>query len=379
VLTRLRFDRSSSLRAPQEQADGTVIYEAVLSRAGVLAYRNDDGSMRYEHRPSKEVFAPASMKSFEGMAVTDYHPNGIPVDAQNRTELNRGYIVPGSLRRDNNELIGSIHVTDANLIRAIRAGRTAVSLGYFQDTIRQDGVAPEDGKPHTHVQTNIVGNHVAIVDIGRAGDNARLRADSITHSIESEIVMDELKKALTDLLAANTELNKVKLRLDALESENTTIKKTLATVEADRDTAVDKLAKSEKLRTDGEKNALENARARVRLEDTAKRVLTVDGESPDLSKLTDRQIQEKVIVQLTGKDVPSGKSPEYISARFDGLVEDLPEKTDREDKAIAVVRKAVDTSGKLRSDSGKKSSSDYRQDMIDQQNNAWKQKPQQKN
>lgn len=368
---RLRLDRSS-LRSPVIKADGTVVYEAVLSRAGVLDYKNDDGSWRGEHRPEVEVFSPKSMASFDGMALTDYHPGATtPVTASNRTKLNRGYIVPGSLRRDGMELIGAIHVTDANLIASINAGRTAVSLGYFQDRIRKDGVASEDGKPFQWEQTNIEGNHVAIVDIARAGDTARIRTDAITaSSAESEIVMDELKKALADLLIANTELARRQMRIDALEVETGATKKSLATIEAERDTLKERLVNSEKLRVDGEAHAVENARARVRLEDTATKVLTVDGAMPDIAKLTDRKVQEMVIVKLTGKELPAGKSADYVSARFDSLVDDLPARTDREDAAIAIVKTAI----KLNEDGAKlnKTAADFRQDMIESERNAWK-------
>lgn len=324
VLRELRFDRST-LQAPRVQGDGTIIYDAVLSRAGVFKYLNTDGSWRNEYRPASEVFNPASMATFDGMAVTDYHPNGIPVDVENRTALGRGYIVPGSLRRDGMELIGSIHITDANLIAAVKNGRTAVSLGYFQDRIPENGVSTEDGLPYTYRQSNMRGNHAAIVDTARAGDRARLQVDSITFDY-GDNVMDELKKALADLLTANTLIAQQKMRLDHLETEHTSTKKSLSTVEAARDSLQDKLDKSEKLRTDGESKAMATARAHVLLETVANRVLTVDGVAPKLDGQTARQIREACIVKLSGKPVPSGKDDSYIEARFDTLIEDSIER-----------------------------------------------------
>ncbi len=372
---RLRIDRRESLRSPRVQADGTVIYDAVLSRAGVFKYRNDDGSWRNEYRPSAEVFSEDSMKSFEGMALTDYHPDGKPITIENRTDKGRGYIVPGSLRRDGNELLGSIHVTDANLLAAIKNGRTAISLGYFQDTVIKSGVATEDGLPYDRMQTNMRGNHAAMVDEARAGDSARIRTDSITsYDANQETVMDELKKALAAMVDAQTEANKQKLRADAADAEIVTLKKTLATTEAARDTAVDKLATSEKLRVDGADKVLADARAFVQLESAALKILTVDGEAPSLAKLTARQIQEKVIVKLTGKEIPAGKNDDYISARYDSLTEDLPAREDNDRKAIGEVREGVRKSGAATTNDGTSVVQKAHQKMIDDQNNAWKTK-----
>ncbi len=320
------------------------MYDVVLSRAGVLEYRNDDGSPRFELRPESEVFSRDSMASFDGMAVTDYHPNGVPVDVKNRSTLGRGYIVPGSLRRDGMKLIGTIHVTDAKLIADVKAGRTAVSLGYFQDRVRESGVSTEDGRSYTHKQTNIRGNHVAIVDIARAGDEARLITDSITNDPNhGDTNMDELKKALNTIMTLEIEANKSKLRLDSLDADIATTKKTLATVEAERDALKDKLEKSDKLRMDGEKNALISARARVDLETAAVKVLTVDSIAPKFDGKTDRQIREDVIVKLTGKPVPAGKSDDYIQARYDGLVEDAASRDGNDNKNASAIVNALVT------------------------------------
>lgn len=148
--------------------------------------------------------------------------------------------------------------------------------------------------------------------------------------------MDEhLKNALAQITELTAELTKRQIRLDALETEHTATKKTLATVEAERDTLKDKLVTSEKLRTDGESSAVARARARVRLEDTAMKILTVDGVTPKFEdKITDRQIQEKVIIKLTGKEIPAGKTDDYISARFDSLTEDSATQRSNEQNAM---------------------------------------------
>lgn len=368
------------------QGDGTVMFDAVLSRAGVFKYLNTDGTSRSEYRPVSEVFAPESMRSFEGMAVTDYHPNGVPVTIENRTDLARGYIVPGSLRRDGFNLIGTVHITDANLIRAVMNGRTAVSLGYFQDRIAETGTATEDGQPYKFKQTNIRGNHAAIVDEARAGDVARLQVDSLES--QEIVIMEELKKALAELLTAQTEVNKQKMRIDALEADVSSTKKTLSTVEAERDTLKDKLDKSEKLRTDGESKAMATARARVTLESVATKVLTVDGAAPKFDGESDRKIRERVIVKLTGKDIPAGKDDSYIEARFDHLVEDSTDRASNDQRNVrqfapAIVPRETDSDpavSALRQDGSydlsKMSAADCQKMNADRDANRWQTKKQ---
>lgn len=320
----LALDRSELLSKPQIQADGSVIYDAVMSRTGVFDYTNDDGTTRSEYRSREEVFSPASMASFDGMAAVYYHRGEVSIE--NRSKLQVGSIVPGSLRPDGDRLLGKIHVTDADMLSRIKSGMTAVSLGYFPNRIREDGVSPIDGKRYTHRQTDIRGNHIAFVDVARAGDDARIRVDGFNTT--GAINMDELKQALAKIFTLETANAKLQMTQDAAGAQTTELTKRLSTVEAERDTLKEKLGAETKLRQDGEAKSLATARARVELENTAAKHLTVDGKAPSFDNKSDRAIRESVIVKITGKDLPAGKDDAYVSARFDMLLEDAAARTE---------------------------------------------------
>lgn len=144
------------------------------------------------YRDAAEVFKPETIASFEGKPVTIEHPSDF-VDPKNWKTLAKG-IVQNVREGDKDEdgeqqLIADILVTDAEAIRLIKDGLREVSCGYEAE-YDQTG----DGKGK---QTNIIGNHLALVKKGRAGESY-----SITDSYNSDkgtkkIMSNKLKDALT--------------------------------------------------------------------------------------------------------------------------------------------------------------------------------------
>ncbi len=362
----LRFDRGT-LRAPKYLADGSVVVEAVITRSGVFEYRNDDGTITREYRDPAEVFSAESMRSFELMAVADYHPAQGLITVENRSELGKGTILTG-IRRDGNEMIAALHVTDRNLIAAMKAGRDACSCGYEQDLVKTPGTA--DGERYDAKQTNIRGNHVAIVDVARAGDTARVRMDAAATMIAGSPAT-EMKTMFKTLEEATAAFNAEKLRADSANAATVEATKKASTLEAERDAAKDAAAKAEKTRLDAAATAIAGARARVELEASAGRFLRNDGDkAPDFSKQSDREIRSAVIEKLTGKPVPATKAENdaYIDARYDAAIEAAGDG----DAALAEVRGAVRVSGETRNDSPSDEAAKAHLEMCNRNQNAWK-------
>jgi hypothetical protein len=113
---------------------------------------------RYE----EDVFRPETIASFHGKPVTDGHPsNG--VSPLNWKDLAVGVVLnphrgTGDL---SHLLLADLLITDAKMIKDVRDGLREVSCGYDTDYLQ---TAPGKGR-----QTNIVGNHVALVEQGRCG------------------------------------------------------------------------------------------------------------------------------------------------------------------------------------------------------------------
>ena len=135
------------------------------------------------YRPEGEVFSPACMASFEGKPVTEDHPD-LPegVSAENIRLYQKGHAQ--NIRRgkgaQENLLLADLVITDPETIRHIRDGKREISCGYTYT------LAEENGR---YVQRDIRGNHIAVVDRGRAGSRVRIN--------DSERSMKPMKKPNT--------------------------------------------------------------------------------------------------------------------------------------------------------------------------------------
>lgn len=114
------------------------------------------------NRYDDEVFRPETMASFEGKAVTIQHPNEF-VSPENWSKLAKGILQ--NVRRgegdQSTDLIADLLITDSQAIELVKNGLREVSCGYeaeYSQTGEGQGI-----------QQNIVGNHLALVDEGRAG------------------------------------------------------------------------------------------------------------------------------------------------------------------------------------------------------------------
>ena len=120
-------------------------------------------------REASEVFSPACMASFEGMPVTDDHPSepeGVTVE--NSRYLEKGHVQ--NVRRgappEEDLLLADLIIKDPRLIDKILSGKREISCGYNYVLSAEDG---------TYFQREIRGNHVAVVDSGRAGPRVSIR------------------------------------------------------------------------------------------------------------------------------------------------------------------------------------------------------------
>lgn len=130
------------------------------------------------HRPMEEVFSDEAMASFEGKPVTNDHPPKLigPDDVE---MYEKGHVEV--VRKGDGEwdgyLIGDIHIHSRELIDAVKNGKREISCGYTCE-YEKNG----DG---TYTQRNIRGNHVAVVERGRAGKRAAILDSTIKKTAEN--------------------------------------------------------------------------------------------------------------------------------------------------------------------------------------------------
>ena len=150
--------------------EGFLLCEAVpIARVGVMVYGpgevpievGPDG-VAYVTRTADELFRAECLASFVGKPVVDEHPPD-DVNPKNWAKLAKG--VAFNLRHGEGEdadvILADLLITDAQMILDINAMKREVSAGYEAD-YEQTG----EGQG---VQTNIIGNHIALVERGRCG------------------------------------------------------------------------------------------------------------------------------------------------------------------------------------------------------------------
>ena len=145
-----------------------------IARTGTQQYRGCEfgapvGDALYNvQRPETEVFDKAAIASFEGKPVCDEHPE------EDVTPDNYGRYMKGvcrDVRRGDGDLsnclVADLVIYDADLINKIEAGKREISCGY--DCLWNPT------SDSSYDQLEIRGNHVAVVDRGRAGHKVAIR------------------------------------------------------------------------------------------------------------------------------------------------------------------------------------------------------------
>ncbi len=184
-----------------------------IARTGEMIYgegetpleAGEDGKTRIQ-READEVFRPETMASFEGKAITITHPVDF-VSPENWSRLAKG--VMQNVRRGEgenaNDLIADLLITDAVAIGLVKSGLREVSCGYEAEyTQTGEGAG---------LQTNIVGNHLALVDEGRAGSAYAIndhKGDTMSASLLKKLKARFGDKVIDEAMAEEKKDDKAK-------------------------------------------------------------------------------------------------------------------------------------------------------------------------
>ncbi|MCX8566841.1 MAG: hypothetical protein ON057_001568 [Glomeribacter sp. 1016415] len=159
--------------------EGFLIAPAKLARCGIQPYRAvefSDGTgdpMRILniYRPPEEVFAPESLASYEDAPLTNDHPSGFFVNADNWRHLALGFV--RNIRQQEGYVVGDLVVQDKSTIALIESGKVGLSAGYQSQKDMTPGITP-DGQPYDGIQRNIRVNHIALTRTPRCGPTCRI-------------------------------------------------------------------------------------------------------------------------------------------------------------------------------------------------------------
>jgi hypothetical protein len=325
-----------TLDAPRRTSDGYMAVRAKAARSGVYDYLASEVGAPDTfkatdtvkvYRDEAEVFAADSVRSFLAKPITNDHPRQA-VTAGNWRDHARGTVM-GAMR-DGDHLAFDLVLMDAAAIAAVDAGKRELSNGYECTLDWTPGTAP-DGTAYDARQTNIRGNHVALVDAGRAGASCAIKdgerfalCDANPAALDGinpkgtavkKIVLDGLQVDLSDADAVSAAFDKLQGKVttaetalaDAVKAHD----KALATKDAEIDDLKGKVVDQAKI------DALADAKA-----DVVAKAKTVCGDKlPDTAGKTVAEVRR---MALDAKGIETkDKSDDYVEARFDSLTADV--------------------------------------------------------
>lgn len=311
-----------------EDADGFMIARAIVTNVGVFTYLNQDGSQRRELRLPEEVFSAESLDSLALAPLTLMHP------AEPVTPDNVGTLAVGSLgeysHTDGYRVSAKLRVNRADAIQAVKDGTAkALSCGYRCDIEWTSGTWL--GMDYDCIQRNIRYNHVALVTVGRAGDEAVIHTDQAgTPCLPAELNTDTKENPMEIIRIDGAEYKadaQVASRLRELEGANATLTKDLEASRADAASLKESSSKMEAERDSLKErvDALEKAQPEAIEKAVAERLDIMDQcrkagveVKADMAVL---DMKKAVIAAKCPACNLDGKDDAYISARFDGAME----------------------------------------------------------
>jgi hypothetical protein len=378
------FTDRLTIDAPHRTTDGYLVTRAKAARTGVYQYAGREVDPNNEHglrdqalvnvlRDDKTVFDKIAVHSFIGKPITNDHPS-VAVNADNWRDHARG-VVMGALK-DGEHLSFDLLLTDATAISDVEGGKRELSNGYVADLEFGDFTAA-DGTVCQARQAKIKGNHVAIVDRGRAGSECRiadaapctslpadvfeLLTDERTYNRENRdgineparretsnsggshvatktITFDGLPLEVTD--AAEAAITKLQTQLkderDGRSADKTAHDKALATKDAEIDDLKTKVVDQAKI------DALADAKAAVVAD-----AKTIAGDKlGDTAGKSVAEVRRMACVAALGDAALKDKSDEYVEARFDTLKDSKPSERDPVRDALSTgVRSQINDNG----------------------------------
>lgn len=320
----IRYDKALIQDFKETDEGYLTITACPITRPGVFPYRRSDGGVSMEAKLPEELFSSATVSSANSKPMTDDHP-AEPVNANNYSKYAKGMTHNDAAVKDN-KLAISFTITDSETIKKVNDGKRELSIGFQADVKSETGMY--DGMQYDAVQRNMLINHIAIVEEGRAGPQVAIRGDSTAFMIDSKdkqktggdkmpvLKIDSKDYEVDPVVKANYDAMQAKL--DAAEQKASNVE----SIEGQRDALqaqVDNLTKE--LTTAKEKALTGDALDKMvqgRL-DLVSKATSFLGDSFDFSGKSDREIKESVITKVNKDFKGDGKSDDYINAYFDSM------------------------------------------------------------
>lgn len=185
------------------RADGSIVCLNVpIARTGRMVYGPGETPVKiggdgyaYVSRDEDDLIREETIASFAGVPVTDDHPSE-DVTPENWRKYAVGTVTnprAGVMPGDESVklILADLIISDKKAIELVKSGKREVSCGYDAD-YEQTG----EGQGR---QSNIIGNHVALVEKGRCGPRCAIRDSEFQPQTKESIFMTQAKSALDTL------------------------------------------------------------------------------------------------------------------------------------------------------------------------------------
>lgn len=331
-----------TLDAPRRTADGYLAVRARAARTGVYQYTGREIDPRNEHglrdqavvnvlRDEATVFDRAAIQSFIGKPITDDHPTQ-PVTKDNWRQHARGTVM-GALR-DGEYVAFDLLLTDAGTIAKVEDGKRELSNGYGAELEFGDFAAADGTKCQARQSKITGGNHVALVDRGRAGPDCRINdgafaacdanPEAVARLMHQEktvkkITLDGLQVDLSDADAVAAAISKLQGNIATLTTDKTSLETQVATLTTDKATLEAKVTTLEKQVSDAKLTPQQ-------LRDAAKEYQAVADKAKALGITVSDEMDQSAIMKatVTAKlgDAAKDWSDVQIAASFATLTKD---------------------------------------------------------
>lgn len=338
------FADQLTLDAPRRTSDGYMAVRARAARTGVYDYLASEPSIAdalpagHGFKPTdvvkvlrdeKTVFDTKSVHSFIGKPITDNHPS-VAVTADNHRELARGTIM-GAKWEEGGYLSFDLLLTDAEAIAKVDAGKRELSNGYAATLEFGDFTAADGTKCHAR-QSSITGNHVALVDRGRAGSECAIKdgfavCDALPSNILDSLNQEKPVKTMlidgltVDVSNADTAMATIQTLIAARDAAAGKVTAAEAKAVTDAATLVAKDAEIVKLTAD-----LAAAKPTLQqLRDAGKAFAVIEGKAKAAGvTVTDAMDEAAIMKAVVDKAMPANTYVgEHIKIAFEALTKDL--------------------------------------------------------
>lgn len=335
----MQFRDTLTLDAPRRVNGGFMAVRARAARTGVYQYGGREVDPENKHglrdqqivhvlRDERTVFDNAAARSFIGKPITDDHPASA-VTSENWRDHARGTVM-GAMR-EGDYLAFDLLLTDAEAIRKVDGGKRELSNGYSAELEFGDFTAADGTKCQAR-QTSIAGNHVALVDRGRAGSECAIKdgfavCDSLPSHIIDSLTKEKPVKNMTidgltvDVSNADTAVATIQTLIAARDGFSAKLTAAEAQAVTDAATIVAKDAEIAKLTTD-----LAAAKPTLQqLRDAGKAFAVIEGKAKAVGvAVTDAMDEAAIMKAVVDKRMPGNSyTGDHIKIAFDALTKDV--------------------------------------------------------